>query len=175
MSVGGHTTSCTYENRLRVIGSKIEALEIRDIALFEIAGGFIVRGARGALDQAEAFEFPDEQFPNLVQAAHDARGDGDGHAYHPPLLPTGYADFLRAVGCELDEMVAKSVTIYEMEAAFVVSGLAPVESASGRMTYQRFERFLGENEISSALDQAFHRRSSNGFFARRARLKALGR
>ncbi|CAN5521815.1 hypothetical protein BH23CHL2_BH23CHL2_07790 [soil metagenome] len=149
----------TYQNRLRVIGYHLDTEHFREAAILEIEGGFIVRAQAKKGKRAEALEFPDSQFVQLMQGAIDDRGHGAGYDHHSSVLPTGYQDFFRALGFLLDNQAAIGVTIVELESHFLVAGLEPSNSIAGHNAFRRFERYLTRDNIQQLLDDAFNRRN----------------
>lgn len=148
----------TYQNRLRVIGHHLDTENYRDAAIFEIEGGFIARARREKGKRAGALEFPDSQFVQLMQGAINSRGRREGYERHSRVLPTGYQDFLRALGFLLDNQSAIGVTIVELESHFLVTGLEPSKSVAGHNAIRQFERYLTREDIQQLLDDAFNRR-----------------
>ena len=106
----------------------------------------------------DALEFPHEDFPGLLRAAIAARGEGPRLHKNHPLLPTGYEDFLRALGYRLDEQHAEAIAITELDGFVAVSGVGPVET-SYQTTIAPFQLLLRPDDISSLLDEAFRRRA----------------
>lgn len=148
----------TYQNRLRVIGYQLDTERYRDAAIFEIDGGFVVRAMAKGGTRAEALEYPDSQFEKLMQDAVDDRGHGEGHERHSTVLPTGYQDFLRALGFLLDNQSAIGFTIIELESHILVNGLEPSDSTTGHTAFRRFERYLTREHLQQLLDDAIKRR-----------------
>ena len=108
-------TSLTYENRLRVVGRQLDLYAYRAVNLFEVGGGFLVRALLPGSRVPDALEFPDRDFLPQVEAAIAARGEGERLRSTSPLLPTGYEDFLRALGHRFDQRVAEAITVSELD------------------------------------------------------------
>jgi len=148
----------TYENRLRVIGRQLDLYEYRAVNLMEIGGGFLVRALpAGASRVPEALEFPDRDFAQVVANAYAARGKGDTRRPSSPLLPSGYEDFLRALGHRLDRGLAEAVTVTELEEFVAVGGVAFADGAFGP-----FQHIMRPNDIAFLVNEAFQRRAKKG-------------
>lgn len=147
----------TYQNRLRVIGRQLDLYRYHSINISEVGGGFLVRALAAGGRVPEALEFPDRDFAQSVMNAIAARGEKEHPRTITPLLPTGYEDFLRALGYHLDRRVAEAVTITELDGFIAVGGVAKAEGI-GHTTIEPFQQLLRHDEIAYLLDQAFRRR-----------------
>ena len=148
----------TYQNRLRVIGRQLDLGGYGAINLLEIPGGFLVRAMRPGARAPDALEYPHGEFPELLARAVAARGEGERRPRPHPLLPSGYEDFLRALGHRLDEQQAEAITVAELEGFVAVGGLARVERYE-RTDIAPFQRLLRAEDIGALLDDAFRRRA----------------
>lgn len=146
----------SYQNRLRVIGREMDVSEFRAVSVWEVGGGFLVRGTRPGRRAPEALEFLDRDFLQLV--AVTARGDGERRQRTGALLPTGYEDLLRALGRRLDKHLAEAVAISELTHSVVVSGMAKVDGAAHAAPLP-FEWILNADEVSFVLDDAYRQRT----------------
>lgn len=151
----------TYQNRLRVIGRQLDLYRFHSINISEVSGGFLVRALPAGSRTPEALEFPDRDFPQAVMNAIAARGQGERQRLGASLLPTGYEDFLRAVGYHLDRRMAEAVTITELDGFIAVGGVAKAEGI-GHTTIEPFQQLLRRDEIAYMLDKAFSRRAKSG-------------
>lgn len=143
----------TYQNRLRVVGRHLDLNQMRHVVVVEVEGGIVTRATKDVYLAQALLEFPDDQFPDLVRQAIKARGKGEHRARHSPLLPTGYEDFLRALGAELDRRYSKAVTIVETPDYFHVSGYA-LESDLQRGSMAPFAFALSEEECVDVVARA---------------------
>lgn len=148
----------TYQNRLRVIGRQMDLYRYSAITILEAAGGFIVRCLAPGERTPQVLEFPDRDFPQLVANGVNARGDGERGQSACPLLPTGYEDFLRAVGHVLDQGKAQAITVSELDHFFAVAGVVPNMTGAGHMTKEPMTKILRDEEIAMVLDKAYARR-----------------
>jgi DNA-binding NarL/FixJ family response regulator len=143
----------TYQNRLRVIGRQCDALGLRELAILEAVGGFVVRAIRAPAGRAEMLEFADAHFAHLVSeviSLRDQRVPTPHHAW--------YEDTLRAVGRELDRRAVDRVTIVELKQRLLVSGHQPTQGhRDGENGH--FEWELAARELMALLDEAYDRRS----------------
>ncbi|HEU5422952.1 MAG TPA: hypothetical protein VFU72_05385 [Nitrolancea sp.] len=149
----------TYQNRLRVIGRQLDLGRFRAINLLEIGGGFLVRALTSSNRLAEALEFPHSEFRDSVARAIAARGEGERQHPAHPLLPTGYEDFLRALGYRLDEQHAEAIAVTELEGFIAVSGVAKRDRIS-QTSIAPFQTLLRADDIVALLDEAFRRRGA---------------
>ena len=147
----------TYQNRLRLIGRELDHSGYRGVTILEVAGGFLARGTQSGSRSPEALEFPDQNFLQLVQSAFAARGEGERKRASSLLLPTGYEDFLRALGYRLDTHMAAAVSVTELEGFVAVGGVAKVE-ASEQTNVGPLQWLMRADDIAYLLDEAFRRR-----------------
>ena len=146
----------TYQNQLRIIGRHLDTNGYRSLSILEVEGGFLVRAFSARRHTPELLEFPDEAFKEMVKEAIEARGKKKSVGRHSALAPTGYEDLLRAMGWELDQRLAKLVTIHEGPARLYVAGLEAVKNSDG--SFSPFETSLDPVAIQTVLDAAFSRR-----------------
>jgi CheY-like chemotaxis protein len=151
----------TYQNRLRVIGRQIDLYGYRMVAVFEVEGGFLMRAFPLNGRIAEALEFPDRDFEQLVVQSFVVRGEGERPASNSPLLPSGYEDFFRAIGAALDQNKADSVSISEFSSMVVVGGNVRVEN-SAHTTLGNLQWVLHAEDIAQILDEGYRRRAALG-------------
>jgi len=147
----------SYENRLRVIGRQLDVMRYRSVNILEVTGGFVVRAMPSLGRAPEAMEFTDRDFPVLVRDGIMSRGEKGRVRASVPYLPTGYEDFLRALGHRLDEKGAEAVTIAELEGLIAVSMVTVVNTYESE-TLAPSQLLLGAEEISALLDRAYQRR-----------------
>ncbi len=159
--VDGLTTQePTYQNRLRVIGRRLDTSGYRSMAIFEIVGGFIVRALPADGNRPQALEFPFDEFPELLQHDIEGRGDGQGYQRYPTMFPTGYEDSLRAIGHFLDDRLASAVMICELSSYVLLAGMEPSTGASGHIAVMPFDFQLQTPDVQALLDESFSRRSA---------------
>jgi CheY-like chemotaxis protein len=148
----------TYQNRLRAIGRQLDLYGYRSVNILEVGGGFIARAALPGSRTHQALEFPDEHLPHLISSTISARGERDHQRARSHLLPTGYEDFLRAVGFRLDDHGAEVVTVTELTTFVAVGGMA-LEDGRQHGVLAPLEWVLGAEEIEAILDEAYRRRA----------------
>jgi DNA-binding NarL/FixJ family response regulator len=148
----------SYENRLRAVGRQLDIYGYRAINLSEMAGGFLVRALPYIGRSAEALEFLDSDMEHVLAHAATVRGEGERSRPTDLLLPTGYEDFLRALGHHLDTGNVTAITITELEPLIAVGGVAPEEVGEGTALTPFYELLQSEH-IKYLLDEAFRRRT----------------
>jgi CheY-like chemotaxis protein len=148
----------TLQNRLRVIGRQLDLYGYRAVNLSQVAGGFLVRAIPSGARAAEVLEFPDHDVPQALAHAIAARGEGEHDRSTTALLPTGYEDFLRALGHRLDLRKAEAITVTELDSLVAVGGIALLDGR-GHMTLEPFHEVLHVDGIAYLLDEAFRRRA----------------
>ena len=146
----------TYQNQLRIIGRHLDSNNYRSISILEVEGGFLVRAFSARRHTPELLEFPDEGFTEMVKEAIKARGKAKNVERHSALVPTGYEDLLRAMGYELDQRIAKSVTLHEGPKSLYIAGLEAVENSNG--SFSHFDSSFDPVAVQTVLDAAFSRR-----------------
>jgi hypothetical protein len=151
----------TYQNELRAIGRHCDDNGFRFIGVYEVSDGFILRafGELGNPASIEAIEIPDADLQSLILKNFTAQGPRSPKS-QSPLCPTGYEDFLRSLGSELEDSQAKAIALQEMDDAFVVS-YHQLEAASEEgYIYEPKTLLLKADHIRELLDEAFRRRGS---------------
>lgn len=145
-----------YEVQLRLIGRHLDVHDYHGMVIFETEGGYIVRAVRPGSRHADALEFPYDSIASLEQQGSRSRGEGERE---PPstLIPTGYEDFLRALGYELDQRNSTAVVVAELVRGVVARG-AEYRSVGDQMALSPFEMILDPTDIQQLLDAAFRRR-----------------
>jgi DNA-binding response OmpR family regulator len=147
----------SYQNRLRVIGRQIDMNRYRMAAIFEVDGGFLVRALPEHGRKADALEFPDRDFVHWITDAYRNRGRGERRESTSSLLPSGYEDFLRAIGAALDRHKAEAITIAEFSSVIVVGGSAQVDNST-QTTVGNLQWILHKDEVLQLLDEGYRRR-----------------
>jgi CheY-like chemotaxis protein len=163
-----------YQNRLRLIGRQLDLQGYHSINLVEVAGGVLVRSFPPGGRTPEALEFPDEQFPNLLQHALAARGTGERtRSLKAPFL-TGYEDALRAIGHRLDSRLAEAITVAELGTVVPIGGL---ERSDGyeQTHLPPYQELLHDDDIGYLLDEAYRRRAQQAPTMASRLGRALGR
>ena len=144
----------TYQNQLRIIGRHLDANGYRSISVLDVEGGILVRAFTSRRHESELLEFPGSAFGDMVREGIKGRGRRKSVNRKTALVPTGYEDLLRAIGYELDQRMAKAITLHESQGFIFVAGL----SASENGTFSPFDMALVPEDIRTILDSAFRRR-----------------
>lgn len=147
----------TYQNRLRVIGRQIDVNRYRLVSIFEVDGGFLLRSISERGRIADALEFADRDFPHWATEAYRNRGSGERPVSMSKLLPTGYEDFLRAIGAALDRHQAEAVTVAEFASVIVVGGSAKLDTPANT-TVGNLQWILEQDDIKQVLDAGYRQR-----------------
>lgn len=79
--------------------------------------------------------------------------------YEPSRLPTGYEDFLCALGHRLDTKGAMAITVTELGQSIAVGGVAPL-SGYCDVTMEPFHMVARPDDVARLLDEARRRRAS---------------
>ncbi len=146
----------TYQNRLRLVGRHLDMNEYRSVSILDVEGGILARALSPRKHTPELLEFPDDAFGELVRDAIQARNSRKRVRTRSMILPTGYEDMLRALGYELDQRLAKSITVHEAQESLFVAGLAATDHTTG--TFSPFDFSLDAYAVQNMLDAAFKRR-----------------
>ena len=148
----------TYQNRLRSIGRELDIHQRRSIVVLEVDGGFIIRAVSRRARDIELLQFPDDEFPERMILATEARGAGERGESPSPIAPTGYEDLLRAVGRWLDDKRAANVVVAEAPTAIVVAA----DKKPFDLPLDPIEATLDLPEIKRLLDESFQLRGDAG-------------
>jgi hypothetical protein len=151
----------TYQNFLRAIGRHLDLGRYRYTLICQVPGAFVIRGYPHGFDNvraAEALVFTIEDLTRMVEELFVSRSPLPANEIPDPsevprLLPTGYEDFLRAIGHECDTGRVRNIRLVE-----TVEGI--VLSYEQENTHTRQERSFDEEQIYAMLNTAFNRRGT---------------
>jgi hypothetical protein len=156
----------TYQDTLRAIGRYFDEQVYRNVLVCEVVDGYIARGfpvATTEMAKAEGLQFMFEDIVALIKRAREAHLPIPDHVQMPPLCPTGYEDFFRALGWECDAARVRVISIVEMKEGILVNYYRPERrSPTGGQWHQMFYDLDG---ITALLNKGF---------ARRGQTQALG-
>lgn len=148
-----------YQNWLRAIGRQLDINDYRRFSILEVEDGFVTRAFRNETSPIERLEFSRRDYVELLKAAMSARGRGNRRGSSNLLLPTGYEDFLRALGYQLDQDRIEALSITELDSSIIVAGMR--RQVVGSMPiFSAFHRVLGPDEVARLLNEAIQRRES---------------
>jgi CheY-like chemotaxis protein len=147
----------SYENRLRAIGRQLDLYAYKAINLSEVTGGFLVRAVPRGEHGAVALEFINRDVEHVLSYDASARGAGERPGSPDLLMPTGYEDFLRALGHRLDSNRLQAVTVTELAPLIAVGGLIPIDN-SNETTLIPYYELLQAEQIKYLLYDGFRRR-----------------
>ena len=150
----------SYQDSLRAIGRYFDRNVYRTVLVAEVEDGYVARAFPGHQSslRAEGIALPMADVLALI-AAQDQGRDGIGSDLKmPPLLPTGYEDFFRSLGHEMDVAKAAFVTLAELSTGILVSYAA--KGAKGGM--ERAQLFCDPPRIDDLLTKGYQRRGAEG-------------
>jgi hypothetical protein len=90
----------------------------------------------------------------LISSQEQVRGVTVAEVKMPPLCPTGYEDFFRSLGYELDVNKATNVCLVELSSGFLISYTA--KAAHGAI--ERCQMFYDPEQIDDTLTKGYQRR-----------------
>jgi hypothetical protein len=155
-----------HEDRLRIVGRRLDIEHYRSAIIVETPDGLFVRATRVDKQTPLVLHLSDAEVREAVTGLRRQRGGGERVERHP-LLPTGYEDFLRALGNWLDEQTAHWVSIHEFKERIVVSAQIPRVTFRST-TMEAVETSFEPDDIVTLVDAAYRRRGSGrrGFIRR---------
>jgi hypothetical protein len=145
----------TYQDSLRAIGRYFDRNVYRHVLVSEVGDGYIARafpGMQGNL-KAEGMALPMSDVMGLINSQEQGRGAPAGEVKMPPLCPTGYEDFFRSLGFDLDAVEATKVSLVELSGGFLV-----VYTARGKDGPERAQMFYDPPRIDVLLTKGYQRR-----------------
>jgi hypothetical protein len=157
-SQGEAQTRIPYQDSLRAIGRYFDEQVYRNVLVCEVTDGYIARAFpinSPESARAEGLQFLTEDVVALVEHSREAHSPLPDYVRMPPLCPTGYEDFFRALGWECDEASIHLVSIVEMKEGMLVNYYLPEQHAQGGVWHQMFYDVDG---ITALLNKGFARR-----------------
>ena len=150
----------TYQNRLRAIGHQLDIDGYRSVQLAEVEDAFLVRALPPGDARPRALQFVDRDFPRCIALAIGQRATVEPSAASYAPQPTGYEDFLRAIGRWLDDQLAESISILELDGLVLIAGMTRVDPGAAPAP---FHELLDADAIAALLDAAVARRTTPSF------------
>ena len=149
----------TYQDALRAIGRYFDLNVYRHILVSEVDDGYIARAFPGqqASLKAEGIALPMSDVLTLISSQEQGRGVQVADVKMPPLCPTGYEDFFRSLGHDLDEAGAANVCLVELSGGILVS-----YTAKGKNGIERAQMFYDPPRIDETLTKGYQRRGKAG-------------
>jgi hypothetical protein len=147
----------TYQDALRAIGRYFDRNLYRHVLVHEVEDGYVARafpGLQGNL-KAEGIALPMSDVLALIASQGLGRGVSVGDVKMPPLCPTGYEDFFRSLGDDLDSVGATNVCVVELSGGILVS-----HTARGKGGMKRAQQFYDPPRIDELLTRAYQRRGA---------------
>jgi hypothetical protein len=157
-----HLLKHTYQNELRAIGRFCDDNRLRCIGIYEVDDGFVLRALTDANDphSVEAIEVPKDDIQSLIMKNFTSKGR-TAPLTRSPLCPTGYEDFLRALGYELEINQGRGVTIQEMVDRIGINYHQLQATSEEGYVWEPRSAILTAADIQNLLDEAFNRRGLN--------------
>jgi hypothetical protein len=146
----------TYQDALRAIGRYFDRNVYRHVLISEVEDGYIARAFPGHLAnlKAEGIALPMSDVMALISSQEQVRGVAVNDVKMPPLCPTGYEDFFRALGFDLDTAKATNVCLVELSGGILVS--FTVKNQKGEI--ERAQMFYDPPLIDETLTKGYQRR-----------------
>ena len=147
--------SWTYQNALRALGRHIDEMNYRGVAILQVAQGFIMRAlpSQGS-PEFLGIEVTDADLEALITKNFLADDLREALVGRSTLCPTGYEDFLRAIGTQLDNEDARNICVHELSEAFVIT----MHQRDSQGIWQFSSVMLSEPDIELVLNNAYGRR-----------------
>jgi hypothetical protein len=145
-----------YQDSLRAIGRYFDRNIYRHVLVSEVEDGYIARAFPGQIGnlKAEGIALPMSDVMALINSQEQVRGVAVADVKMPPLCPTGYEDFFRALGYELDVTNATNVCLVELSSGFLVSYTAKTDHGA----VERSQMFYDPDQIDETLTKGYQRR-----------------
>lgn len=143
----------SYQWMLRTMGRHLDVARAEGVSLLETDNGFVARYYSPGSEELRATVFTlDELHADRAKMEHERReSDGEGNERAPT-----YENLLRAVGWELDDVIAATVTLDEREGELYLSWLSR-DPRQGHVVTKR-HAWIGVGELSTMLSDAVGRR-----------------
>ncbi len=151
-----------YQDSLRAIGRYFDRNIYRHVLVSEVDDGYIARafpGQAGNL-KAEGIALPMSDVMALINSQEQGRGVPANDVKMPPLCPTGYEDFFRSLGHDLDTVGAAHVSLVELSGGILVSYSVKVKRG-----LDRAQMFYDPPRIDELLTKGYQRRGKTGGMA----------
>ena len=145
-----------YQDSLRAIGRYFDRNVYRHVLISEVEDGYIARAFPGHLAnlKAEGIALPMSDVMALISSQEQVRGVAVNDVKMPPLCPTGYEDFFRALGYDLDTARATNVCLVELGGGILVS--FTIKNQKGEI--ERSQMFYDPSLIDETLTKGYQRR-----------------
>ncbi|MGH2441696.1 MAG: hypothetical protein ACRDFX_00850 [Chloroflexota bacterium] len=156
-------SSDTYQWRLRALGAFLDTQNAAYFTIIETRSGFAVRYYQGMDDPVPIFvQVEEAQLRAITEALRERRREplasspADAVLLGPITQDGKYQDFFRAIGWELDDLVAASIVLDEQEQG-VFMAYAFRDPATGQDWRKRVAT-LGPIEKEQIMAEALKRR-----------------
>jgi hypothetical protein len=154
----------SYEQALRVIGRFLDAEPTYHLSVVEVADGFTVRSQSSRFkSDGRTIQFTWDRLNDLLVYHTAGRGLNRRHHRHRGIwadFPNGHEDFFRALGFNLDNESAGSLTVDEVPEGVTVSYLRPNTASGGNSEFETCHTVMRQAEIQKLLEAAQSRREA---------------
>lgn len=150
----------TYQNRLRIIGRAMDEHHLERALIVDFDETLTLRAYSSKEERYISEIFTDEKLIETLRIAIYARGESGTGPFRSPLRPTGYEDFFRALGYQLDQRGASAVVILECPQYFHVSGEERIGDISN-LTVAPFADMYEVPTINTMVNEAVARRTES--------------
>lgn len=169
----------THQNRLRVAGRALDERGLELAAVLDLGDAVLIRGYDPATGELVAEILPDADLHEAMHALiHGPRHSGPAVNTTTALRPTGYEDFLRALGYRLDHQGTRGFAIIECARYIHVSGLERIGTEDDAAMVP-FAHLYEAPKVNSLVNEAISRRDrtslTGGLSVRNIEDGALGR
>ena len=113
----------SYQDSLRAIGRYFDRNVYRHVLVAEVDDGYMARAFPGHQSnlKAEGIALPMSDVLALIASQEQGRDGARQRCKDAAALPTGYEDFFRSLGLEMDAANANFVTLVELSSGILIS------------------------------------------------------
>jgi hypothetical protein len=150
-----------YEGLLRAIGDHVDSMGGKNLLIIDTGDGFSIRFSRGSLGETDHVEFSYRGLAEQETLQLANRQPKPHAAKDAPLVRgTGYQDFLRAFGAQLESDEQFLVLLDEQPAGFIMSYIYmdPERALFPHKTMAT----LSQSDVERLREEGFSRRKAEG-------------
>lgn len=151
----------TYEEALRVIGRHLESEPVYYASILEVNSGFTVRYQLSRQTaQVKTVEFPNHRVRDLSIFQTAGRGSGTRKQRHSGLWKHSECsrqEFLRALGCMLDQSQASALALDELPEEIRISYVRPRPDRPLEM--EKCSLVISDDDVQALVNDARLKRS----------------
>lgn len=156
----------SYQHALRTIGILLDQEQPRRFTLIEVTGGFTLVTQQGENSPAlQEIHFTAAEIQTLGQQyLRGRRVMGNKYSGSWRLVQSGRQDFLRALGFELDDSQARSLTLDELDDGMLVT-YSYIDPTQG-FQWRKQMNCLQSDQMRAMVHAAHRRRHKRSFLRR---------